>query len=252
MKIKVLGSSVDDARLQFCASYLLGDSVAIDAGSIGFCSLAIQRRIEHVVLSHSHLDHIASLPIFLDNVYVPGPACPVVYGHPSVIECLQTNFFNGHVWPDLMKLSREESPFVKFVSLEHGMPLVIGGFQITPVDLNHVVPCFGFLIEDARSAVAVVSDTGPTDEIWKLARQNPKLTGVLLESAFPNSFAWLADKAKHLTPSSFLTEYRKLGKEVPVLAVHIKPAYSEQILAELHQLGLPSLTISEPGREYEL
>jgi ribonuclease BN (tRNA processing enzyme) len=123
---------------------------------------------------------------------------------------------------------------------------------VTPVDLDHVVPTFGFIIDDGESAVAVVSDTGPTTQVWELANRNTRLKRVLIESAFPNSMAWLADKAKHLTPELMRDEYRKLDREVPLLVVHIKPAFYDQVTAELNSLNLPTLEISAPNREYEI
>ena len=252
MKIKVIGSSVDGNPCQFAASYLINDFISIDAGSIGFMSVAAQKRIKHVLISHSHLDHIGSLPIFIDNVYEPGPDCVFVYGRPSVVECLQQDFFNERVWPDVMRLSREESPFVKFVALENAKPIELDGITVTPVDLDHVVPTFGFIIDDGESAFAVVSDTGPTQQVWDLAKGNTRLKYVIMESAFPNRMGWLAEKAKHLTPELMLQEYRKLDREVPLLVVHIKPAFYDEVVRELKALNLPLMEISAPNREYEV
>jgi ribonuclease BN (tRNA processing enzyme) len=137
------------------------------------------------------------------------------------------------------------------VELRNAEPVHCDGVQVTPVELNHVVPCFGFLVQSGDSAVALVSDTGPTDEIWRLARECPQLRAVFLESAFPNSADGLAKKSKHLTPAMLLAEYRKLDREVPLVAIHIKPAYYDQIVRELRELRLPGLTIGQPGRVYE-
>ncbi len=252
MKIKVIGSSVDGNPCQFAASYVINDHVAIDAGSIGFMSVAAQKRIKHVLISHTHLDHIASLPIFIDNIYEPGPDCVIVYGKPCVIECLQENLFNDRVWPNVLRLGRDESPFLKYVALDNTESIKLGDLTITPVELDHVVPTLGFLIDDGESAVAVVSDTGPTEQVWELANRNARLKCVFLESAFPNSMDWLAEKTKHLTPELMRREYEKLNRRVSLVVVHIKPAYYEEVTSELMALNLPTLTISGPNREYEI
>jgi len=127
----------------------------------------------------------------------------------------------------------------------------IGNLKVTTIDVDHVVPTFGFLIETAESAVAIVSDTSPTEEIWSVARAHPKLKVVFLEAAFPNSMVSLAERTGHLTPMMFMQEYRKLDREVPVVAIHIKPAFAEQVICELKALGLAQLTISEPNAIYE-
>ena len=252
MKIRCVGSSVDGGSGQFSASYLVNDDVAIDAGTIGFMgSIDAQRKIAHVFLSHSHIDHIGSLPIFLDNIYEFGPNCVTVYASEFVQDVLRKNIFNERVWPDFLKLSREQSPFVTLATLDSMVPVQVGGLQVTPVELNHVVPTFGFLIEDDQTAVAIISDTSPTEAVWELARNNEKLQAVFLESAFPDSMTWLAEKAMHLTPTLFRDEYAKLGRELRIIAVHIKPAFYDEVVGQLKALGLATLTIGEPNREYE-
>ena len=253
MKIKLLGSSVDNPNgPQFTASYVIEEHLAIDAGCIGFVScLDKQRKIEHVFLSHAHLDHVASLPIFLDNVFQLGEACPTVYGSDAVRESLLRDIFNDRVWPDLIRLSYEESPFLRFVGLQPQQSVTIGSLSVTPVLLNHVLPTFGFVVEDDQSAVAFISDTSSTDAIWQVAASKPHLKAVFLEAAFPNGMRWLADKARHLTPELFAQEYAKLGRELPVIAVHIKPAFQDQVIRELESLGLPELIIGKPNEEFE-
>ena len=173
MKIKVVGSSIDEGSKgpQFAASYIVNGSVAIDAGSIGMLSAVDeQRAIKHIFLSHSHLDHIATLPILLDNVYAFGPDCPTIYCSMTVRECLLQDMFNDRMWPDLIRLSQEESQFLKLVDLTGGETTEVEGVRLTAVELDHVVPVFGFIIEDSDSAIAIISDTGPTDAIWSKAR----------------------------------------------------------------------------------
>ena len=117
--ITLLSSSIANAANQYSVSFLINDCVAIDAGCIGLLpSLDDQERIQHVVISHAHFDHVASLPIFLDNAYEPGPDCVTIYGRRHVLDSLETHFFNDVVWPDLVRLSNEESPFLKTQALE--------------------------------------------------------------------------------------------------------------------------------------
>ena len=250
MDISVLSSSVEGAAHQFAASYVVNKTLVIDAGSIGFSDLNRQKAVRSVLISHVHLDHVASLPIFIDNVYQPGPQCPVVYASAHVIENLKSHFFNEIIWPDVIRLSREESPFIRFVTLEDGRPVEIDGMTVTPVSLNHVIPTLGFIVDDGKSAVAIVSDTAPTEAIWEKVRNNPRVKAIFLEAAFPNSMAWLAEKATHLTPALFRDEYAKAGRQLPVVAVHIKPAFYEAVVGELSQLNLDNLTISQPNHTY--
>jgi cAMP phosphodiesterase len=253
LKIKVIGSaSGTGERHQFLLSYVCNQTVAIDAGCIGFMTpLAEQARIRHVFLTHSHLDHTASLPIFLDNVYVPGPDCPNVYGHPATLESLRTDFFNERLWPDLVRLSRDESPFLRMFPVTQSQGTVVDGLTVTPFALRHVVPTFAYTVSDNSSTVAIISDTSPAEHIWEVLNGLPRLTAVFLEVSFPNSMTWVAEKAMHLTPRMFAEELARLRWQVPILAVHVKPAFRSQVLQEVAELHLPQVQFVEPGREYQ-
>jgi len=252
VKIKLLESSVGTgAHQQILASYIVNDTIVIDAGSIGFVNpLQIQKQIEHVFLSHSHIDHLASLPIFIDNVYTPGPECPTVYGSPETLKCLKEHLFNDVIWPDMIRLSAEETPFLKLCEISPDQPVQAGHLTITPVCLNHIVPTFGFILDDGQDAAAIVSDTSPTDHVWDLINANDRIRGIFLECSFPNSFEWLADKAMHLTPDLVKAELEKLQLDIPVIAIHIKIAFEPTVRSELETLRLPNLQIGEPGRTY--
>ena len=250
VKIRFLASSVGTGPpLQFLSSFVVDDIIAIDAGAIGLLSpVAEHKQIRHVVLSHGHIDHIASLPLFLDNVYDPSTECPTVHAGQHLLESLQRDVFNDRLWPDLTRMA---DPFVRFSTLVNGQTIQLGGILLTPIAVDHVVPCFAFLIEDDTTAVAIVSDTAPTQHIWEAIGEHHKLQAVFLEASFPNSHQWLADRSKHLTPRDFERELAKMGRAVRVIAVHLKPEFHQPIVRELHALNLASLEIGEPGRVYE-
>jgi cAMP phosphodiesterase len=255
MKVCISPSSLGDSSLhQILASYVVNDTVSIDGGVLGLLSpLEIQRRIQHVFLSHSHLDHLATLPLFIDNVYSLGPECPTVWAAADVLDVLQKHLFNDRIWPDMLRLSEEESPFLRMNPLSAEQAVEVNGLKVTPIPVHHVVPTFGFLVEEiaSGSSVLFVSDTGPTDRIWEIANLAPGLKAVFLECSFPNSLRWLAEKAMHLTPDLFRGELAKLHRPVPVYVIHVKLAFETQILAELADLGIPDLHIPEPGKVLE-
>lgn len=253
MKVTLVESSVGHGpRQQILASYIINDSIVIDAGSIGFVSpLDVQKQVKHVFISHSHTDHLASLPIFIDNVYAPSPDCPLVYGSADVLDCLQKHVFNERIWPDMIRLSGEETPFLKMIEIYSEKTVEVDGVRITPVALDHVVPAMGFILEDDEATVAIVSDTNPTTRIWELINEQKNLKAVLLESSFPNHMGWLAEKAMHLTPEMFAAELKKLKQPAQVIAIHVKTAFDGQIKKELNELNLPNFEIGEPGKTYE-
>jgi ribonuclease BN (tRNA processing enzyme) len=254
VKISLIPSSVGaravDSRF-FLASYLINDTIALDAGCLGFYGEATdQARIKHLLLTHTHIDHVASLPIFLENAFEGRPDCVTVHATAEVLDSLRRDIFNDRVWPDFFRLSQPQAPFLHVAELKPRVPVEFEGLRITPVPVNHVVPTVGFIIEDAGGAVVVSSDTGPTEEIWQRANALPNLKGVFLEATFPDELGWLADVSKHLTPAKFAAELRKLQRQVPVVVVHIKARYHNQVVAQIEALRLPNVSIGIPERPY--
>lgn len=153
---------------QYLISYLINDSVAIDAGSLGlYGSPSRQAMVKHVLISHTHIDHTASLPIFIENAFEADSECVTIYGSEAVLDGLSRDMFNDRTWPDFIAISEHEVRLLQLVQLEPMEPLRIEGLTITPVPVDHLVPTLGFLIEDDRSAVLIASDTGPTDLLWE-------------------------------------------------------------------------------------
>jgi len=161
---------------------------------------------------------------------------------------LQQHVFNHVVWPDFIRLSATESPFFEFPLLYSETSVSAVGLTIISVPLDHVVLTLGYLIDDGTAAVAVASDTSPTQRIWEMARTVPHLKTVFLDSSFPNSRSWLADKTNYLTATTFVAKVAKSGLRVPFYAMHIKPAFPGILIGELQRRGHHNLHILEPDR----
>lgn len=252
MKVEFLPSTVGaPAARQFCISAVINDTVAIDAGTIGMLwPIDRQMKIKHVFLSHSHLDHIASLPFFLDNIYQPGPDCPCVYASDATEKCLREDVFNDRLWPDFIRLSEEESPFLKLQTLQPEVPVRLSDLTVTPVALKHVVPTMGFILQENNCTIAIISDTSPSQRIWEVLAATKNLRAVILDCSFPNSHRWLADKSRHLCPELFAEEIRRLPESVKVIAYHLKPVFFDRIVDDLKSIPLGNLEVGVLGREY--
>jgi ribonuclease BN (tRNA processing enzyme) len=162
MKVELLPSTVGEAvNRQFCIGAVIDESIAIDAGTLGMVwPLERQQKIDHVLLSHSHMDHIATLPLLLDNVYQKREHCPVIHGSEATIVALRQHIFNNSIWPDFVRLSEEETPFLELRAMNDEEELRCGNLTITPVSLNHIVPTSGFVVRHPEAAVAFISDLG--------------------------------------------------------------------------------------------
>ena len=253
MRIELLNSSSPPSDLQFLVSFLVNDELAIDAGSIGLLAdLRRQQKLKHVVITHEHLDHVATLPIFLENVYDPGPECVELLASREVLDFLHGDMFNGRVWPDFIDLSRPSDAFVRTTAIEPLRPITRAGLTITPVPVSHGVATLGLVVDDGRTAVAFPSDTGPTEQFWEHLASIDRLKAVFLEASFPNSLADLATITGHLSTATFAAEIGKLPRQVRWIVVHRKARYAAQIAKEIENLGLANVELVRPGHVYEL
>jgi ribonuclease BN (tRNA processing enzyme) len=253
MKVRILGSSPHDTKhQQYTSSYIINGTVAIDAGCLGtWGTPEDQQRVRAVFLTHSHVDHVGTLPLFIENVFTPDESCPVVYGHKETVQSLQSSVFNDRIWPDFVRLSTPAVPFLLLETLEPEQPVTVFGLKVTPVLVDHVVPTFGYVIDDGSCSVIFGGDSGPTKRLWEIACETKNLRAVFLEAGFPNSMRWLAGTSRHLTPDLFAKEAAKIPEGTQIVAVHLKPRYRNEIAEELKSLRVPSLAIGECETEYE-
>jgi len=252
MRIELLPSSIPVSETQFLVTFLVNQEIAIDGGSIGLLAdLHRQELVKHIFITHEHLDHIASLPIFLENIYQPGSDCVEVLATADVLNFLHNDIFNGRVWPDFFQLSRPEDRFMKTSVLEPMQLVQRAGLTITPIWVSHGVETLGLVVADGVSAVAFPSDTGPTEQIWAHLSSLTNLRAVFLEASFPASHSALASATGHLCTTTFATEMKKLSADVRWIVVHRKARYAAQIASEIAALGFPNVEIVQPGFVYE-
>ena len=256
MKIQLLPSTFDQqghaTPEQRLTCFLIDEVVAVDAGSIALALSAEQREnVRDIIVTHPHMDHIASLPIFIDDLY-PVLQRPIrVYATQVVIDLLERDIFNWNVYPRFSELKNDFGPVMEYVPVPEGEEFQVAHLKVTVVPVNHIVPTVGLLISDGSSTVAFSSDTAETEAFWNLVNSAPKVDALLIETSFPNSMAQLAEVSRHFTPASLHKELSKLNHNgLDILAVHIKPAYRETIIAELKALNVPGLDVMEPGRIY--
>jgi cAMP phosphodiesterase len=256
VRIQLLPSSFDgqgratlDQRL---TCFLIDDCVAIDAGSIAIALTPEQRRkVRDIVVTHPHMDHIASLPIFIDDLYATLREPMRVHATPEVIELLERDVFNWNVYPRFSGLKNDYGPVMEYVPIPTGSEFKVAHLTMTAVPVNHIVPTIGLVVSDQSGAVAFSSDTAETDQLWDVINKAKGLKALLIEASFPNDMAKLAEVSRHFTPASLNEELKKLTHNgLDILAVHLKPTYREKIIEELEQLKISKLHVMEPGKTY--
>ena len=257
MNIQLLPSSFDaDGRAssaQRLTCFLIDDRVAVDAGSIGIAVTAAQRRsVRDVIVTHPHMDHIASLPIFVDDMFAAVKEPIRIHATQEVIDLLKRDVFNDSVYPRFDVLENAHGPVMRYMPFVTGQEFHVAHLTVTAAPVNHIVPTVGLLMSDGTRTVAFSSDTARTEEFWKLVNRAAHIDALFIEASFPNSMGELAEASKHLTPSMLRAELDKLDHNgMDILAVHLKPAYRETVAQELAALKIEKLSVMEMGRVYE-
>lgn len=251
MKFKIVPST-QDGRHQLLTTYLINDTLAIDAGAIAIgLNVEEQLRLRSIIITHAHLDHILSLPLFITDLLDELREPINVYATPSDFEALQQYIFTPRVWVTLETLKNPWTDLISFHPIRSGESFFAEGLKITPIPVTHTVLTHGLLVEDEKTALLFTSDTGTTDHIWQIAAKCDKLRAVFIDMSFPNRLTELARLSCHHSPMTLLTELPKIKPEVQVYCVHLKVAYRDQVAAEIADLNDPRIAVAEVGREYE-
>ena len=257
MKVQLLPTTFDrngraTAQQHLCC-FVIDDRVAIDAGSLAMATTPEQKQnIRDIVLTHAHLDHIAGLPLFIDDLFATLESPVRVFAAPEVVEILERDIFNWHVYPRFSELRNKFGEVLEYETFTDGMEFAAAHLRIKPVKVNHKVPTVGFIISDGKSKIAVSGDTAQMDEFWQVLNEEENLSALLIECAFPNELEDLASASHHLTPENLKNELAKFRHEkCPVYVINLKPMYCEKIVGELEALKIKNLKILNVGQIYE-
>lgn len=246
MKIQVLGGHGGLARGFNTTSFLIDDVLLVDAGAVaGTLSVEEQCRIDHILISHCHLDHIKDLAFISDNCFGIKKSPFEVFTHSAVKKIIKDHLLNDLVWPDFTKLPSESKPTMRIHAIEPEMKIVIGNYEVTPVEVNHAHHAMGFIIEKDGVAVLLTSDTGATEKIWQIGKTFKNLKGIITEVSFPNRLHQVAEVSQHHTPASIKEEIKKMPASVPVILTHLKPGLRSELIQEIESLNEPRLKVLE-------
>ena len=238
MKLRVLGCSGAIARDCRTTAFLVDEDVLVDAGTgVGDLPLEDMERIGHVFLTHSHLDHVAALPLMLDAVGARRSAPVQVHALPATIEALRAHVFNGTIWPDFSRIPTPDAPFVQFCPLAVGQRIPVGGKTVEVLPAEHTVPAVGFAVSDSQAqgnCWVYTGDTGPNPALWQRVNQL-LVEALVIETAFAEQDASLAQLSQHLSPQALAQELSCIapGHHFPIYITHTKPSQTGQIMNEI-------------------
>lgn len=235
MKLRILGCSggIGGEHLR-TTSLLVDDDVLIDAGTgVAVLPIADLARIDHVFLTHTHLDHIACLPLMIDSVGDRRDKPLTVYGTPAVLDILKAHVFNWLVWPDFAEVPSADNPFLRYQPVELLQPVALGERVFTPLPVDHTVPAVGYRLDSGSGSLVFSGDTGPCADFWRAVNRIDNLRHLIIECAFPDREAPLAVLSRHLCPGMLAVELRKLERDCEIHITHLKPGQMELTMAEI-------------------
>ena len=240
MSIRVLGCSGSIAKDCRTTAFLLDDDILIDAGTgVGDLELSELACIDHILVSHSHLDHVLGIPLLADSVMRRRAGRPPIQVHalPETLAVLKNHLFNDQLWPDFTRIPSQDKPVLELVPLRVGQVLTLGRQKRTVEVLPaaHSVPAVGYAVRTAGGDWVYTGDTGPNPALWQ-ALQGRRVSHLVIEIAFPESEHLLAKDAGHHSPSSLAAELKNASDDITLLLTHVKPGEMEAIQQDLVRL----------------
>lgn len=272
MRVRVLGCHGGETPRHRTTCFLIDERVTIDAGALcRALDLDAQARIDHILVSHSHMDHVKDLALLADQVIGRRERPVMLHCGPETAETLRSSYFNNFLWPDFTRIPTADAPVMQIAEHEPLEPfriaqgalssgaspaprpeLVEGEYEVTYVPVSHPVESMAMLIRGVNGSILYSSDTGPTTRLWEVVNSCPDLRGMFVELSFPNQMQSLADVSGHFTPHTLMVEMDKVRRrsEIPLYVYHLKPSFYQQTRDELLTLSLPNMTLVELGDEF--
>jgi cAMP phosphodiesterase len=234
MRLQVLGCSGGIGKELHTTSFLIDDSILIDCGTgIGTLDLRALKKIRNVFLTHSHLDHIAGLPLLIDTIFDTLTTPLTIHGSKETIEALQKHIFNNAIWPDFAVIPSANTPVMQYNILQPDTAYTTGNCTLEMVPVNHVIPANGYYIECSTGSFAFSGDTTSNDCFWDSLNNKKSLDYLFVESAFPNREIEICKLAYHYCPQLLSTDLKKLKHRPKIYISHLKPGSEDETMNEI-------------------
>jgi ribonuclease BN (tRNA processing enzyme) len=237
MELRILGCSGGIGAHRRTTSFLLDGKVLIDAGSgVSDLTLDEMAHIRHIFLTHSHLDHILSIPLLVDSVFDRLEQPLVIHGQPHTLKALREHIFNWVIWPDFTTLPNEDLPVLVLQEMRPGERVTVDDMHFNMVRVNHIVPTVAYAVEYPSGIFAFSGDTTTNDTLWEGLNALPRLDHLIIEAAFSNAEQAMCELAKHYCPGLLAEDLKKLNHQPHVYLTHAKPGEEEMIFNECREL----------------
>ncbi|MEK7779437.1 MAG: 3',5'-cyclic-nucleotide phosphodiesterase [Pseudomonadota bacterium] len=236
MRLRTLGCSGGIGSGEQTTAFLLDDDILIDAGTgVGNLRMDEMIKIDHIFLTHAHLDHVVFVPFLVDTVGYVRNKPITIHITEATRDVLQDHLFNWHLWPDFTKIPSQHTPYMRYQILAMGDTIDLQGRKITPLPANHVVPTVGYQLDSGRSSLVFTSDTTTNPEFWTIVNKIQNLKYLIIESAFCNKKRDVAIRSKHYCPSLLMEDLKKFERHAEIYITHLKPGEADITMDEIHK-----------------
>ena len=235
MRIRILGCSGGIGAGSRTSAMLIDNDVLLDAGTgLGDLSLEDLHSIRHVFLTHSHLDHIAGLPMLVDSIFEEEFEVPVnVYARQETLNALKAHLFNDVIWPDFSKIPDPDNPMLRYVVCNPGDTVSIDHRDFHAVDVQHSVPSLGYTVKNSGGIFAVSGDTKTNQTLWPVLNACDDLKVLVIEVSFSDEHEKLATTAGHYCPSTMCRDLALLKHNPDIWLTGMKPGQEDIILEQV-------------------
>jgi ribonuclease BN (tRNA processing enzyme) len=188
--------------------------------------------VRHIFVTHSHLDHIAGIPMLLDSIFDRASEPVTLYARPETLRILREHIFNWQVWPDFSSLPSVDRPVLQFAPMLPGERFSVGARTVEMIEVNHAVPAAGYRVQNGVGCFAFSGDTTSNDKFWDALNRHDALDLLIVESAFADEDHDLSVKARHYCPQLLAADLRKLRHQPRLYLTHLKPGCEDKILEQ--------------------
>lgn len=255
MKLEILGCSGGVMPGQGTTSFLIDETILIDAGTgLGELSFDRMTRIHTIFLTHSHLDHVCHLPFLLNNMIGDIEVAVDVYGLPHTIQAVKDHIFNDVIWPDFTKLPTKEKPIVKLHEIEAGQKVPVPNlgtdkvYTFTAMPVEHSVPTIGYHVANHKGSFAFSGDSSENESFWKILNQLPEVDLLIVDDQYLEEEKEISKLAKHYYSEALLKDLNKLNYHPKLYLTHLPPYKKDVVIEEANRVLKDwTPTILEPG-----
>ena len=250
MRIKVLGAYGGRCGDLGTTCFQLTEGVILDAGNVMRALGEDCLKVDHVLLTHAHLDHIVDIPFMIDYTFRFREKPLNIYGHRETLEALKDYIMNWNIWPEFssIRLINSGDYAVNYVEIEPYEEIELDGLRIKTFPSNHTITTLSYVIKKEGKGVLITGDTYKNPKIWETVNEDEEIRALITEVSYPSYMHNLAEVSKHHTPKTLKEELENLERDVDIYVMHLKPNAIQELRKEIPK-ELPQVKVLEDGDE---